>query len=107
MRLFIDVMYSSSPKKICPTNRTIIKYFDDTWSSDLLDMKDYGPKNNRGYRYIVVIIDNFSKFGWTIPLKSKHAQSITHKLLKHQDVNQISLKRLMVRNMSIKFSTNF
>ena len=39
-------------------------------------MKDYGPKNNRGYRYILVIIDNYSKFGWTIPLKNKYAQSL-------------------------------
>ena len=40
-------------------------------------MNDYDIKNNKGYRYILVVIDNFSKFGWTIPLKSKYAQSIT------------------------------
>ena len=39
-------------------------------------MKDYGPENNRGYRYVLVIIDNFSKFGWTIPLKNKNAITI-------------------------------
>ena len=39
-------------------------------------MKDYGPKNNRGYRYVLVIIDNFSKYGWTVPLKNKNAQTI-------------------------------
>ena len=40
-------------------------------------MNDYGPKNNKGYRYILVVIDNFSKFGWKIPLKNKFSQSIT------------------------------
>ena len=60
-----------------PTNKTIFISTDDTWSSDLLDMKDYGIKNNKGYRYILVVIDNFSKFGWTIPLKKKYAQSVT------------------------------
>ena len=35
----------------------MIKSTGDTWSSDLLDMNDYGPKNNRGYRYILVVID--------------------------------------------------
>ena len=40
-------------------------------------MKDYGPKNNRDYRYILVVIDNFFKFGWTTLLKSKYAQSKT------------------------------
>ena len=40
---------------------------------DILDLKDYGPENNRGYRYVLVIIDNFSKFGWTLSLKNKNA----------------------------------
>ena len=39
-------------------------------------MNDYGLKNNKGYRYILVVIDNFSKFGLTIPVKIKYAQSI-------------------------------
>ena len=39
-------------------------------------MKDYGPENNRGFRYVIVIIDNFSKFGWTVPLTNKNAQAI-------------------------------
>ena len=77
IKIFIDEIYSTSPKKTYPTNKTIIKSIDDTWSSDLLEMNDYGPKNNRGYRYILVVIDNFSKFGWTIPLKIKYAQPIT------------------------------
>ena len=77
IKTFSDEIYSKPPKKNYPTNKTMIKSVDDTWSSDLLDMNDYGPKNNKGYRYILVVIDNFSKFGWTIPLKNKFSQSIT------------------------------
>ena len=77
IKIFIEEIYSRSPNKNYETNKTMIKSIDDTWSSDLLDMNDYGPKNNRGYRYILVIVDNFSKFGWTIPLKNKYSQSIT------------------------------
>ena len=62
-KMFIDEIYIKPPKKTYPTNRTIIKSIDDTWSSDLLDMNDYGIKNNKGYRYTLVVIDNFSKFG--------------------------------------------
>ena len=40
-------------------------------------MNVYGPKNNRGCRYFLVVIDNLSKFGWTIPLKNKYMKSIT------------------------------
>ena len=44
---------------------------DDILSLDILDLKDYGPENRRGYRYALVIIDIFSKFSWTAPLKNK------------------------------------
>ena len=76
-KIFIDEIYSTPPKNNYPTNNSIIKSIDDTWSSDLLDMNDYGPKNNKGYRYILLVIDNFSKFGLTVLLKNKYAQSIT------------------------------
>ena len=58
------------------TNKTDVYHIDDIWSLDILDLKDYGPENNRGYRYILVVIDNFSKYGWTTPLKNKNAQTI-------------------------------
>ena len=74
---FINEIYSRPPKKNYSINKTIVKHIDDTWSLDLLDMVDYGVKNNKGYRYILVGIDNFSKFGWAGPLKSKSAQTIT------------------------------
>ena len=75
-KTFIDEIYDKPAKKIYPTNKTIVKSIDDTWSADLLDLVDYGVKNNRGYRYILVVIDNFSKYGWTIPLKNKYASTI-------------------------------
>ena len=76
-KIFIDEIYSNPPKKKYPTNKTMIKSIDDTWSSDLLDTNDYGIKNNACYRYILVVIDNFSKFGWTMAWKNKNAQPKT------------------------------
>ena len=73
---FINEIYSKPPKKYYATNKTDVYYIDDIWSLDILDLKDYGPENNRGYRYVLVTIDNFSKYGWTIPLKNKNAQTI-------------------------------
>ena len=76
IKIFINEIYSKPPKKYYPTNKTDVYYIDDIWSLDILDLKDYGPENNRGYRYVLVTIDNFSKYGWTIPLKNKNAQTI-------------------------------
>ena len=39
-------------------------------------MIDYKISNNKGYRYIFVIYDNFSKYLWTIALKNKNSQTI-------------------------------
>ena len=76
IKIFINEIYSKPPKKNYITNKTDVYYIDDIWFLDILDLKDYGPENNRGYRYVLVTIDNFSKFGWTIPLKNKKAQTI-------------------------------
>ena len=76
IKIFINEIYSKPPKRNYATNKTDVYFIDDIWSLDILDLKDYGPKNNRGYRYVLVTIDNFSKFGWTIPLKNKNAQTI-------------------------------
>ena len=76
IKIFIIEIYSKPPKKYNATNKTDVYHIDDTWSLDILDFKNYGPENNRGYRYVLVTIDNFSKFGWTIPLKNKNAQTI-------------------------------
>ena len=76
IKIFINEIYSKPPKKYYATNKTDVYHIDDTWSLDILDLKDYGPENNRGYRYVLVIIDNFSKYDWTIPLKNKNAQII-------------------------------
>ena len=76
IKIFINEIYSKPPKKNYATNKTNVYHIDDVWSLDILDLKDYGPENNRNYRYVLVVIDNFSKFGWTIPLKYKNAQTI-------------------------------
>ena len=76
IKIFINEIYSKPPRRYYATNKTDVYHIDDTWSFDILDLKDYGSKNNKGYRYVLVIINNFSKFGWTVPLKNKNAQTI-------------------------------
>ena len=76
IKIFIDEIYSKGPKRNYAANKTDVYHIDDIWSLDILDLKDYGPENNKGYRYVLVTIDNFSKYGWTVPLKNKNAQTI-------------------------------
>ena len=61
-----------------PTNKIVYNHIDEIWSIDLLDMIDYKISNNKGFRYIFIVIDNFSKYLWAIPLKNKYSQTITN-----------------------------
>ena len=76
-KIFIDEIYSSPPRKSYPTNKIVYNYIDEIWSIDLADMIDYKISNNKGFRYIFIIIDNFSKYLWAIPLKNKYSKTIT------------------------------
>ena len=76
IKVFINEICSKPPKKYYATNKTDVYHIDDIWSLDILDLKDYGSENNRGHRYVLVVLDNFSKFGWTVPLKNKNAITI-------------------------------
>lgn len=47
--------------------------------SDLIDMQKYAPDNN-GFRYILTVIDVFSKKAFAIPIKAKNGASVSEAL---------------------------
>lgn len=59
-----------------PRRQVILKDIDDLWQADLMDMQAIS-KVNGGYKYILVIIDGFSKYAWAIPLKQKNKQQVS------------------------------
>ena len=81
-KIFIDEIYSSPPRKNCPTNKIVYNHIVEIWSIDLADMIDYKISNNKGFRYIFVIIDKYSNCLWAIPLKNKYSQTITNEFSK-------------------------
>ena len=59
-----------------PKRRVIItRGVDDTWSADLIDMGKLS-KWNKGYKYILTVIDVFSRYAWGIPLKNKYGKTV-------------------------------
>ena len=70
IKIFINEVHSKAAKRNYITNKIDVYHIDDIWRLDILDLNDYGPEKNRGYRYVLVTIDNFSKFGWTVPIKN-------------------------------------
>ena len=57
--------------------RIIPLYKDETWSSDLIDKSSLSKYNNN-CKFILTVIDIFTKYAWAIPLKNKYGLSITN-----------------------------
>ena len=81
IKIFIDEICSTPLRKIYPSNKIICNHVDDIWLIDLVDMIDYKTSNNKDFRYIFIIIDNYSKYLGALPLKNKKSQTIANEFL--------------------------
>ena len=56
--------------------RTVFaKQIDDIWPADLVDMSPFS-RSNKGYKYLLTVVDVFSKYGWIVPLKSQTGKEV-------------------------------
>lgn len=65
-----------SARKNFPRRRVIIKGLNDLLQIDMAEMRAYA-KVNKGFKYILVVINVFSKFVWCEPVKNKTAKEVT------------------------------
>ena len=52
-------------------------FIDNTWGADLADMQLLS-KFNKGFRFLLCVIDIYSKYAWVIPLNNKKGIAITN-----------------------------
>lgn len=71
----VDELHAPA-RRFFPRRRVIVKGLDDLWQADLVDVRQF-RKDNRGYQYILTVIDVFSKYAWALGLKSKNANNGT------------------------------
>ncbi|XP_025162485.1 uncharacterized protein LOC112590386 [Harpegnathos saltator] len=57
-------------RRYFPRRRVIVRRYDDLWQADLVEMRPYS-RFNRGYHYILTVIDVLSKYAWAVQMKSK------------------------------------
>ena len=53
--------------------RVLVNGIDKIWAADLADMKAFS-NFNQGFKFLLPLIDIFSKYGWIIPLKIKRVK---------------------------------
>ena len=69
--------YQLTKQQIKTTNKPIVvSYPNERWSADLIDMNQYASSNLNN-KFILTVIDNFSKYVFAVPLKNKEAQTVT------------------------------
>ena len=57
-------------------NHTYVAEIDAHWQVDLADMQSFARQNG-GMRYLLTVVDVFSKFALAIPVHSKDAKALT------------------------------
>ena len=56
-------------------NKIWAHYTNSIWGADLWDCQKFA-KHNKNYRFVLFVIDSFSKFLYTVPIKNKTASSV-------------------------------
>jgi len=54
---------------------------NDLWQADLVEMIPYSNKN-KAYKYILTVIDCYTKRAWALPLKSKTGKEVSSAMSK-------------------------
>ena len=79
--------------------KVIVGNIDDILSADLVDMQQL-QSYNHGFRYILNVIDVFSKFVWSVPIKDKTGKTITNTFQSIVKTSKRKPKKLWVDNGS-------
>lgn len=58
-----------------PRNKYILSNFNELWQADLSDMRAYSQYND-DFKYILCVIDVFSKYAFARPIKKKNSHTI-------------------------------
>jgi len=77
---------------------------NDLWQADLVEMIPYSNKN-KNYKYILTVIDCFTKRAWALPLKSKTGKEVAGAMSKI--LLEDSPKLLQVDNGKEFYNTTF
>lgn len=64
------------PRRRFVRRKTVSTGVDDLWQADLVDLSSISRQND-GYKFILTVIDVFSKYAFAFPLKNKLATTVT------------------------------
>lgn len=69
-----------SARKNFERRRTDMIGINDTYQIDLVEMIPYASEN-KNFKYILTVIDIFSKYAWAIPIKTKNKTDVSNGMM--------------------------
>ena len=70
--------------------RVFVKGVDEIWAADLVEMQRFSNWN-KGIKYLLMVIDVFSKFGWIEPLENKKRRNCSKCFRKNIQVSSTTV----------------
>jgi ribulose bisphosphate carboxylase small subunit len=92
-------------RKNFPRRQVIVRGIDETFQADLVEMIPYA-KENKQFKYILMVIDIFSKFAWAKPVKNKSGETVTQAMKEIFDECKRIPKNLHT-DMGLEFRNKF
>ena len=79
---------------------------NNIWGADIADMKLL-RKFNKGFRFLLCVINIYSKYAWVIPLKDKKGVSIVNAFQKLLDTSERKPNKIWVDKASEFYNNSF
>ena len=79
-RRLVEELHAPARKNF-PRRRVVVRGYDNLWQADVVEMRPY-TRFNRGYHYILTVIDVLSKYAWAVPLKAKSGNEVANAITK-------------------------
>lgn len=93
-------------RKNFPRRRVVLKGLADLWQADLIEMIPYSSVNN-GYKYILTVINAFSKYVYLEPLRNKTGKDVTIAMQKILSTASVKPRNLQTDNGSEFYNRQF
>ena len=79
---------------------------NNIWGADIADMKLFS-KFNKGFRFLLCVINIYNKYAWVIPLKDKKGVSIVNAFQKLLDTSERKPNKIWVDKGSEFYNNSF
>lgn len=93
-------------RKNFPRRCTVLKGLNDLYQADLVEMIPYS-RENKGHKYILTLINCFSKVAYAAPLQDKTGKTVTKAMEILFKQNKIEMKHLQTDEGKEYYNTTF